>query len=71
MMIIKFRSDSEHKDLLHKVKKMKEYTEMLEQCLEDAIYEEEPEYRGSYRKEYDEEEMHMRGGRYGYRRGMR
>ena len=70
-MIIRFRSDSEHKDLLHKVKKMKEYTEMLEQCLEDAMYEEEPEYRGIYRKEYDEEEMRMRGGRYGYRKGMR
>ena len=71
MMVIKFRSESDHKDLLHKVKKMKDYAEMLEECLEDAMYDDEPEFRrGSYRKYYDEDDMRMEG-RYGYRRGYR
>ena len=72
-MVIKFRSSDDHKDLLHKVKKMKEFTEELEDCLEDAMYDDEPEYRGgSYRKEYDEDDMRHYDkvhGRYGYRRG--
>ena len=72
MMVIKFRSESDHKDLLHKVKKMKEFTEDLEECLEDAMYDDEPEYRGSrmYRREYDDDDMRMEG-RYGYRRSYR
>ena len=69
-MVIKFRSSDDHKDLLHKVKKMKEFTEELEDCLEDAM-EDDFDYRGgSYRKEYDEDDMRMEG-RYGYRRGGR
>ena len=72
MMVIRLRSENEHKDLLHKVKKMREYTEMLEDCLEDAMYDDEPEYRGgrSYRREYDDDDMRMEG-RYGYRRYRR
>lgn len=64
MMIVKFRSSMEHEDLLKKVKKMKEFTEDLEQCLMDAM--EEPEYRGggSYRRYWDDEEVSERGGRY-------
>jgi hypothetical protein len=72
MMVIKFRSSDDHKDLLHKVKKMKEFTEELEDCLEDAM-EDDFDYRGgSYRKEYDEDDMRhyeKMNGRYGYRRG--
>ena len=72
MIVVRFRSDNDHKDLLHKVKKMKEYSEMLEECLEDAMYDDEPEYRGvrSYRREYDDDDMRMEG-RYGYRRSYR
>lgn len=70
MMVIRFRSESDHKDLLHKVRKMKEYSEMLEECLEDAMHDEEPEYRGMYRREYDDDDMRMEG-RYGYRRYRR
>lgn len=65
MMIVRFRSSMEHEDLLKKVKKMKEFTQDLEECLMDAI-EDSSEYRGggSYRKYYDDDEMMERGGRY-------
>jgi hypothetical protein len=72
MMVIKFRSSEDHKDLLHKVKKMKQFTEELEDCLEDAL-EDDFDYRGGmYRREYDEDDMRhyeRMNGRYGYRRG--
>jgi len=71
MMIIRFRSSKDHEALLHKVKKMKEFTEDIEECLEDAMYDDEPEYRGmNYRKD-GEDDYEMKEGRYGYRRGMR
>ena len=69
MMVIKFRSTEEHSDLMHKVKKMRKFTEELEDILKDCYEDEEPEYR-NYRREYDEDDMRMEG-RYGYRRGYR
>ena len=69
MIVVRFRSEDEHKELTHKVKDMKKFIEELEDMLEECYDEEEPEYRGSYRRHYDEEDMRMRGGRYGYRRG--
>ena len=75
MVIVRFRNKEEHKDLLKKVKKMKEYAEMIEDCLEDSIEDDEDDdnyrYGGSYRRE-DEEMNERRGGgsRYGYRRRM-
>ena len=72
MVIFRFRSSGDHEDLLKKVKRMKKFTEELEECLEEAVEEEDYGFRGGmggYRKEYDDEEMNMRGGRYGYRRG--
>jgi hypothetical protein len=49
---------------------MKMFTEELEDMLEECYEEEEPEFRGSYRKHWDEDdEMHTRGSRYSYRRG--
>ena len=71
MMVIKFRSSDDHKDLLHKVKKMKEFTEELEDCLEDAMYDDEPEYRGGLYRREDWDDYEMKHGRYGYRRGGR
>lgn len=72
MRIIKFRNSEEHEDLLKKVKRMKKFTEELEDCLEEAMEDDGYNYRGgSYRKDYDEDEMEMRGGRYSYRRGMK
>ena len=68
MMVIKFRSSEDHSDLMHKVKKMRKFTEELEDILNDCYEDDEPEYRGSYRRMYDEDDMRMEG-RYGYRRG--
>jgi hypothetical protein len=69
-MVIKFRSSEDHSDLMHKVKKMRKFTEELEDILNDCYEDDEPEYRGSYRRMYDEDDMRMEG-RYGYRRGYR
>lgn len=76
MIVVRFRNNEEHEDLLKKVKKMKKFTEELEDCLEECYEDEDYEFRGgygpSYRKHWDEDEMmDMRGGRYGYRRGGR
>ena len=72
MMVIRFRNSDDHKDLLKKVKKMREFTEEIEDCLEDAM-DDDFEYRGgSYRRDYDEDDMRRyerMNGRYGYRRG--
>lgn len=69
MVVLRFRNKEEHKDLLKKVKKMKEYAEMIEDCLEEMTDDEDIEFRrGSYRRDEDEE-MDMRGGRYRYRSG--
>lgn len=68
-MVIKFRSKEDHSDLMHKVKKMRKFTEELEDMLKDCYEDDEPEYRGeSYRKDYDDDDMRMEG-RYSYRRG--
>ena len=69
-MVIKFRSSEDHSDLMHKVKKMRKFTEELEDILNDCYEDDEPEYRGSYRRMYDEDDMRMEG-RYGFRRGYR
>ena len=49
---------------------MRKFTEELEDILKDCYEDEEPEYRGYYRREYDDDDMRMEG-RYGYRRGYR
>ena len=67
MMIIRFRNSEDHEEMLKKVKKMKKFTEELEDCLEEAM--EEPDYRTpSYHREYDEddERYESKRGRYGY-----
>lgn len=69
MVIIRFRSSEDHEDLLKKVKKMKKFTQELEDCLEEAT-EDESFYRGSYRKDEDGD-YEMKDSRYGYRRGGR
>ena len=71
MIMIKFRSSDEHSDLLKKVKHMKKYISELEECLEEAVEQEDLDYRDRRYSEYenDDEEMYARrgGGRYGYR----
>ena len=70
MIIVKFRNASEHTDLLTKVKHMKKYISELEDCLEEAVEQEDLEFRDRRYPEYKrDEEMYVRsgGGRYGYR----
>ena len=71
MIMIKFRSASEHTNLLTKVKHMKKYISELEDCLEEAVEQEDLDFRDRRSPEYEreDEEMYARrgGGRYGYR----
>ena len=71
MIIVKFRNASEHTDLLTKIKHMKKYISELEDCLEEAVEQEDFEFRDRSYPEYEreDEEMYARrgGGRYGYR----
>ena len=75
MIIVKFRNASEHTDLLTKIKHMKKYISELEDCLEEAVEQEDLEFRDRRYPEYerDDEEMYARrgGGRYGYRDSSR
>lgn len=69
MMVIRFRNKEEHGDLMHKVKKMKKFTDELEDMLEQCYEDEDYDFRGgSYRRRYDDDDWRMEG-RYGYRRG--
>ena len=69
--MIKFKSANEHKELLKKVKHMKRYIAELEDCLEEAVENEDLDFKNKRYLDYDrdEEEMYARrgGGRYGYR----
>ena len=71
MIIVKFRNASEHTDLLTKIKHMKKYISELEDCFEEAVEQEDFEFRDRRYPEYEreDEEMYARrgGGRYGYR----
>ena len=67
MVIVRFRNKEEHKDLLKKVKKMKEYAEMIEDCLTESIEDDDEDYR--YRDDDEYEEDRRGGSRYSYRRG--
>ena len=67
MVIVRFRNKEEHKDILKKVKKMKEYAEMIEDCIAESIEDEDEDYRYNDDDEY--EESRRGGSRYNYRRG--
>lgn len=66
MVIVRFRNKEEHKDLLKKAKKMKEYAEMIEDCLAESIEDDDEDYR--YRDDDEYEEARRGGSRYNYRR---
>lgn len=74
MVLVRFRSNSDAKDTLKKLKKMHKFTKELIECFEEKIEDDDDEdYR--YDDEYDEEEIHHRrggsvGGSRRYRRGM-
>ena len=72
MMVVRFRSESDAKDTLKKLKKMKMFVKDMIECFEDKIEEDDDEdYR--YDDEEDYEHMNERRGSYRrgrYRRGM-
>lgn len=65
MIMVSFRSKNDKEHLLEKARKMKEYSSMIVECLEESDYMDdyEKKYRG-----HEEDEDEMRGSRYGYRR---
>lgn len=76
MVVVRLRSTMEHKEMLHKLKKMAKFTKELVKCFEDKAdedYEDDDEdYR--YDDEYEEDRVHERrggsGGSRRYRRSM-
>lgn len=54
MMILRFRNTEDHDEMLRKVKKMKRFTEELEDCLESAV--DDQDYKTYYHKKYDEDD---------------
>lgn len=74
MVVVRLRSSYEHKEMLHKLKKMAKFTKELVKCFEEKADEDdddEEDYR--YDEDYDEERMHERRGGMGgrrYRRSM-
>lgn len=67
MVVVKFRSESEMKDTLRKLKKMQKFTDELVECFEDGMEEEK------YREEdddLDDEENTRKYRRTRYRRSM-
>ena len=70
-MIIRFRSSEDHEDLLKKVKKMKKFTQEIEDCLEDAMYDDDLDFREEDGHHSDWEDSEMKRGRYNYRKMMR
>ena len=76
MMIVRFRSESEAKDTLKKLKKMKMFVKDMIECFEEKIEDEEDDEDNDEDYRYDEDEyehMNKRGGRYRrgrYRRSM-
>lgn len=73
MVMVRFRSKSEVKDTIKRLKKMHKFTKELIECFEDKMEDDEydddeEDYRYSEEEEYDRKPEHMRGR---YRRGMR
>lgn len=63
MIVIRFKSSSEAKDLLKKVKRMSKYSEELEDILEECVDDEDED--ADFREEDDDEPStsHRRGRR--------
>lgn len=72
MMIVKFRSASDAKDTIKKLKKMHRFTKDLIECFEEKMEDEDDEdYRDDedyYEDDYEPTRVHKRRTR--YRRGM-
>ncbi len=63
MMIVKFRSGTELKEMLHKVKKMEKFTKELRKCLEDKAEEDEDDEDYRYEEDDDDIMEHRRAMR--------
>ena len=66
MIVVRFRTKEDKKEMLHKVKKMHKFAKELKECLED-------DDDVDYRHDEDYDEPQYRGGsrmRYRGRRGM-
>lgn len=77
MVLVRFRSSSEAKDTLKKLKKMHKFTKELIECFEEKIEDDDDDEDYRYDdEEYDRHEMmenHRGGGNYRsgrYRRSM-
>lgn len=71
-MVIKFRSGSDAKDTIKKLKKMHKFTKELIECFEEKL-EDDDDYDEDYRDDEDYDRMNDRSGSYRrgrYRRGM-
>ena len=73
MIILRMRNESEHEELLRKLKKMHKFTKDLLEKVEECC-EMEEDYDEDYREDEDHERMMRRSGgmyrRGGYRRRM-
>ena len=73
MVVVKFRTLEDKKEMLHKVKKMYKFAKELKECIEDKIDEEEEDDDDEieYRRHEDYDEPRYRSTtRYRGRRGM-
>jgi len=76
MVILRFRSESETKDMLKKVKKMYKFAKELKDCLEEKVeYDDDEDYRYDDEDEDEHREMmenrRSNGGSYRrYRKSM-
>ena len=70
MMIVRFRTTSDAKDMLRKLKKMQKFTKELAECIEDKVMDEDEDedYRMDSYEDEDESSMN-RNVRVRYRRG--
>lgn len=70
MMIVRFRTTSDAKDMLRKLKKMQKFTKELAECIEDKVMDEDDDedYRMDSNYDDEEESMQNRNTRSRYRR---
>lgn len=69
MIILRMRNESEHEELLRKLKKMHKFTKDLLEKVEECCEMEEEDYEEDYREDEDRERMMYRGGGGSYRSG--
>jgi len=71
MVLVRFRSSSEAKDTIKKLKKMHKFTKELIKCFEEKIEDDDDEDDDDEYYRYEDDEMENRRGNSYYRRGRR